>query len=104
MCFKLGYFFTRGYPITLPGDGYGKPCPHQWVWVRVTGEIEGDGYRYGVAPPAPIPCGCHPYAGRLNNLCAQWNKGRPSWITQGMDLELKIVTWDQIEGGDRPEL
>jgi hypothetical protein len=26
------------------------------------GKIKGDRYGYGVVPPAPIPCGCHPYS------------------------------------------
>jgi hypothetical protein len=32
------------------------------------GKIKDDGYGYGVVPPAPIPCGCHPYSHRLQAI------------------------------------
>jgi hypothetical protein len=56
-------FLPAGTHLPWRVTGMGKIYTRWRVWVRVMGKIKGDGYGYGVVPPAPIPCGCHPYHG-----------------------------------------
>jgi hypothetical protein len=56
-------FLPVGTYLPWRVTGMRKFCTHWRVWVRVMGKIKGDGYGYGVVPPAPVPCGCHPCAG-----------------------------------------
>jgi hypothetical protein len=54
-------FLPAGTHLLWWVTGIEKFCTRWRVWVRVMSKIKGDGYGYGVVPPAPIPCGCHPY-------------------------------------------
>jgi hypothetical protein len=54
-------FLPAGTHLPWRVTGMGKFYTHWRVWVRMMGKIKEDGYGYGVVPPAPIPCGCHPY-------------------------------------------
>jgi hypothetical protein len=54
-------FLPTGTHLHWRVTGMGKIYTRWRVWIRVMGKIKGDGYGYGVVPPTPIPCGCHPY-------------------------------------------
>src|SRR4051794_26051229 len=60
MCCKLGYFSPAGTHLPCWVTGMGKICTRSRIWVWVISKIEGDSDGYGMTPPAPIPCGCHP--------------------------------------------
>jgi hypothetical protein len=53
-------FLPAGTHLPWRVMGMGKFYTLWRVWIRVMDKIKSDGYGYGVVPPAPIPCGCHP--------------------------------------------
>jgi hypothetical protein len=55
-------FLPAGTHLPWRVTGMGKFYTRWRIWIRVMSKIKGDGYGYGVVPPAPIHCGCHPYS------------------------------------------